>query len=252
MDFPASADADLSLDELLRGRIRVWQPRTGYRVNVDSLLLAYFVGPPPYGRVIDLGAGSGVIGLALASLDPASSVTLAELQPRVAAVAQKNIVENGLSDRVRVVEVDLADLAAARAVLSGNAFDRVVSSPPYFPVAAGPPVPDESEAISRHELRLTVAELTRAARRLLVPSGRAFIVYPADRLPALFSALLAESLQPIRLRPIHPRPNAPANRILVEAQKGAKAGLVFDPPFFLRDESGGYSPEARIALGESS
>ena len=104
-----SGDAALTCDELLRGRIRVWQPRTGYRVNVDSLLLAWFVGAPPYGRVADLGAGVGVIGLALASRDPAAEVTLAELQPAAARLCQRNLVENGVAARGRVVQVDLAD-----------------------------------------------------------------------------------------------------------------------------------------------
>src|SRR5438067_10704245 len=99
-------DEGLTLDELIRGRIRVWQPRVGYRVNVDSLLLAHFVGAPPFGRLCDLGAGVGAIGLALAALDPAARVTLAELQPAIAALARRNARENGLDNRVDVVEVD--------------------------------------------------------------------------------------------------------------------------------------------------
>src|SRR5439155_8673655 len=143
-----AADDELTLDELIRGRIRVWQPRVGYRVNVDSLLLAHFVGAPPFGRVCDLGAGVGVIGLALAALDPRARVTLAELLPESAALARRNVAENGVGDRARVVEVDLADPRASRAALAGASFDRVVASPPYFPPSAGTPVPDDREAIA--------------------------------------------------------------------------------------------------------
>jgi tRNA1(Val) A37 N6-methylase TrmN6 len=193
----------------------------------------------------------GVIGLALAARDPEARVTLAELQPASAALARRNVDENRLGDRVRVVEVDLADEAAARAALAGASFDRVVSSPPYFTLRAGPPVPDEGEAIARHELRLDLAGLSRAARRLLVPAGRAFVVFPSERLVELLAALSAEGLQPVRMRLVHPRPGTPANRVLVEAQKGSRGALVVGPPLYVRDASGGYSDEARRALGEA-
>ena len=241
---------DETLDELIRGRIRVWQPRVGYRVNVDSLLLAHFVGGPPYERVADLGAGVGVVGLALAARDPAARVVLVELQARMAGFARRNVVENAVADRVEVVEVDLADEKATRARLVGASFERVVSCPPYFPRAAGPTVPDESEAIARHELRMTLPELARAARRLLRPGGRADLVFPSERLVALLDALTAEGLQPTRLRPIYPRPSAPANRVLVEAIKGGRGGLALEQPLVVRNEDGSYAPETRVALGE--
>ena len=250
MSGETESDEGLTLDELIRGRIRVWQPRAGYRVNLDSLLLAWFVGAPPYGRVADLGAGVGPIGLALAARDPEARVTLVELQPKMASLARRNVADNGLASRASVVEVDLADEAASRALLRGASFDRVVSSPPYFPVAAGPTVPDESVAIARHELRLTLPALARAARRLLVPGGRVFIVFPSDRLVSLVTALVAEHFAVSRLRPIQPRPEQPANRVLVEAVKGGRAGLLLESPLVVRSDSGGYSDEARRALGE--
>jgi tRNA1Val (adenine37-N6)-methyltransferase len=239
-----------SRDEFLRGRLRLWQPRVGYRVSVDSLLLAHYVGPAPLGRVVDLGAGVGVIGLALALRDPSARVTLAELQPSMAGYARRNVDENGLADRVQVVEVDLA-ARAAKGSLPGASFDRVVSSPPFFAVESGPTVPDESEAIARHEVRLTVTQLAKAARRLLVQAGRAYFVYPSDRLVDLLAALDGEALRPVRLRPIYPRPGAGCNRVLVEAVKGRRGGLVFEEPFLVRNERGEYEPEAAAALGES-
>jgi tRNA1Val (adenine37-N6)-methyltransferase len=250
---PAAAPPDepaLTLDELIRGRIRVWQPRAGYRVNVDSLLLAWFVGEPPYQRVADLGAGVGVVGLALAVRDPAARVTLAELQPASVRLAEKNAAENQVAARTRVVQVDLADERAARALLPGASFERVVSCPPYFTVRAGPPVPEKTEAIARHELRLRLPELVRAARRLLVPGGQAFLVFPSERLVELLGALAGEGLTPTRMRLVHPRPGQPANRVLVQAHKGSRAGLSIEPPLWLRDDGGGYGPEARQALGE--
>jgi tRNA1Val (adenine37-N6)-methyltransferase len=238
-------------DEILRGRLALWQPERGYRFNVDSLLLAHFAAADAdRARVADLCAGVGVIGLALAIRAGAASVTLAELQPAMAELARKNVSENGLADRAQVVEVDLSDEKNARAQLPGASFDLVVSSPPYFSREAGPPVPSESEAIARHELKMSLADLAREARRLLVPNGRAAIVFPSERLVQLLGALDGEGLRPTRLRAIHPRPGAAANRVLVGAVKGSRAGLTVEPPWFVRDENGNYTPESREALGE--
>lgn len=248
----SSGDPCATCDEILRGRLKLWQPRTGYRFSVDSLLLADFALRPLRGRrqVIDLCAGVGVIGLAIARAAPRAQVTLAELQPEMARLARKNASENQLESRVRVVEVDLGDRAAARRALPGASCELVVSSPPFFAAAAGPTVGDAGEALARHEIRMTVADLARESRRLLQPGGRAAVVFPSERLVDLLAALDGEGLRPVRLRAVHPREGAAANRVLVEATKGARAGLAVDPPLFVRGAGGGYSDDAKRALGE--
>jgi tRNA1Val (adenine37-N6)-methyltransferase len=151
---------------------------------------------------------------------------------------------------VRVVEVDLGDRAAARRALPGACADLVVSSPPFFRAAAGPTVGDAAEALARHEIRMTLADLAREARRLLVPGGRAAVVFPSERLVELLAALDGAGLRPVRMRAVHPREGSPANRVLVEAHKGARAGLAVEPPLFVRGAGGAYSADARRALGE--
>jgi tRNA1Val (adenine37-N6)-methyltransferase len=230
----------------------LWQPRDGYRFAVDPLLLVDFVGAR-VGRACDLGCGCGVVALGLAVADAAAQVTAVELQPRLAALARKNAVENRLDARVTVVEVDLADEREARAhpALPGAAFDVVATNPPYRPLGEGDANPEDEQAIARHELRLTLADVAREARRLLAPGGRAALVYPAERLPALLAALAAERLRPTRLRLVHPRPDQPARRVLVEARKGHRGLLRVEPPLFLRDSTGAHSDEARRILNEN-
>jgi tRNA1(Val) A37 N6-methylase TrmN6 len=246
-------------DPILRGRLTLWQPEAGYRFSVDSLLLADFVAPlafasapatvapaaAPLGRVCELCAGCGVIGLALLLRDAAATATLVELQPRLAELARRNADENGLGARV---EVRCGDLSQSG--LPGAAFELAVANPPYQPIGSGPPAPDAEEAIARHELRTTLDAVVRELKRLLVPGGRAALVHPAERLPALLSTLDGHGLRPLRLRLVHPRANEPATRALVEAKKGAKSPLVIEPPLVLLDSDGSYTPDAKRALGE--
>ena len=86
-------------------------------------------------------------------------------------------------------------------------------------------------------------------RRVLAPGGRAAFVYPAARLPLLLAAADGAGLRPLRARFVHPRAEEPANRVLVEAVKGARGPLVVEPPLVLRDAAG-YTREAARILGE--
>jgi len=228
----------------LRGRLTLWQPRAGYRFSIDPLLLVDFV-RPPYGRVVDFCAGCGVVGLGLLSRDDAATATLVELQPRLAELARRNAEDNGMGARATVAHGDL------RAALpdGGAAFDVAVANPPYRTLDEGPASPDEEVAIAQHELRVGAGDVAAAMRRVLVPGGRAALVYPAARVAHLLSALDAAGLRPLRARFVHPRAGEPANRVLVEAVKGARGALVVEPPLVVRDDAG-YTAEAARLLGD--
>ena len=59
-------DADLTRETPAPGVV-VWQPRRGYRYGVEVYALAHFALNEPIATAIDLGCGSGVVGLLLAS-----------------------------------------------------------------------------------------------------------------------------------------------------------------------------------------
>lgn len=202
---------------------------------------------PPFGRLVDFCAGVGVIGLGLLTRDPRATALLVELQERLADLARRNADDNGCGARVVVRQVDLTSPAALDD--AGARYDLAVANPPYRTLDEGPASPDPEAAIAQHELKLTLSALVRTMRRCLRPGGRAALVYPAARLGALLGALEGEGLRPLRARFVHPRANEPANRVLVEAHKGARGPLVVEPPLVLRDAAG-YTPEAARLLGD--
>ena len=71
---PEPADAatpdGLSEDRWLGGRLTLLQPRRGHRVGTDAALLVAAAGDVGQGRIVDVGAGVGAVGLALAKLSP--------------------------------------------------------------------------------------------------------------------------------------------------------------------------------------
>lgn len=82
-------------------------------------------------RVLDLCAGSGCIGLAIASKVKDARVTLGEISPEAIRVAKKNIQDNHLAGRVSVVQLDVRE-APPRFL---GKYDLIVSNPPYVTAA---------------------------------------------------------------------------------------------------------------------
>jgi tRNA1Val (adenine37-N6)-methyltransferase len=224
--------------------LTLWQPRAGYRFSLDPLLLIDFV-RPPYGRVVDFCAGCGVVGLGLLSRDAQATATLVEIQARLAELARRNAAENAMAARATVEHGDLRIALAD----GSAAYDVAIANPPYRTLDEGPASPDVEVAVAQHELHVTVADVAAAMRRALKPGGRAALVYPAARVALLLSALDGAGLRPLRARFVHPRADEPANRVLVEAQKGARGPLVVEPPLVVRDVAG-YTAEAARILGE--
>ena len=82
-------------------------------------------------RILDLCAGTGCIGLAIAHRVKDARVTLGELSPGAIRVAKRNIADQKLSGRVSCMAVDVRK-PAARFL---GTFDMIVSNPPYVTTA---------------------------------------------------------------------------------------------------------------------
>jgi tRNA1Val (adenine37-N6)-methyltransferase len=257
-DSEPDPPGEVTVDAVCRGQITVVQPRRGYRFSIDSLLLADLVtaGPAdsmPGRRVVDLGAGCGVIGLLVARRRPDAQVTLVELQPEMAALAVRGAELSQLQDRVTVLRADLRQLGKGPgrpAQLDGATVDLIVSNPPYEPRGRGTENPQAGRATARHQRHCAIDELMAAARRLLRPQGLLAVVYPAADLPGLLAAAAAEKLGAERLRPVASRAGEAATRVMVVLRKGGRRPLVLEPALVLYEATGAYSTEARRALGE--
>ena len=105
--------ADVTQDAVLGGRLLLKQPRRGHRVGHDAILLAAACPARARDRVVDLGAGVGAAGLALALRVEGTRVTLVEVDAGLAALAAENAQVNGLAARVGSTVLDVA--APARA-----------------------------------------------------------------------------------------------------------------------------------------
>jgi len=237
----------VSEDAVLGGRLILRQPLKGHRVGHDAILLAAACSAHPADRLVDLGSGVGAAGLAVASRIENLAVTLVEIDPKLAALAHQNAARNALSGRVRAVCLDVAARPAtfAAADLAPASAHQVIMNPPFN--AAQNPSPHRGRRLAHIASDDTLARWVRTAARLLRPAGVLTLIWRADGLDAVLAAL-APGFGAITLLPVHPKPQAPAIRLLVRAVKASRAPLALLPGFILADDAGRPTVQAEAVL----
>lgn len=145
-------------------------------------------------RVIDIGTGSGCIGLSLAAERPDATVVATDLSAPALAVARENAARLGVAGRVRFVRGDLLDPFRALAT-----FDLVVSNPPYVRDAEwrdlAPEVRDHdprSALVPPEGVEALYGRLLAGAARVLRPGGAVAMEVGAGQAAAI-SALCARA-----------------------------------------------------------
>ena len=232
---------ELTRDTLFGGRLICAQFRHGYRFSADAVLAAHFCRPGPADRILDLGCGSGIIGLILAFRHPGVLVTGLEVQAELARLAEDNIRANDLVARMSVVPGSLREIET---LLAPESFDLVVSNPPYRRPGSGRVSPADQRARARHEIDASLADVARAAAFSVKNRGRCVFVYPAGRTMTLAAALKSARLEPKRLQPVYGYAGSPeAALVLVEAVKNGGEEMQILPPLYTHAEQNGpFSP----------
>jgi tRNA1(Val) A37 N6-methylase TrmN6 len=238
---------EASEDAVLGGRLVLRQPLRGHRVGHDAILLAAATSAQSGDHAVDLGAGVGGAGLALARRIEGLNVTLVEVDPALTELAAGNAQRNGLSDRVRVVRLDVESSAAdfTAAGLAPGFATCVLMNPPFN--VAQQPSPDHARRLAHAATEGTLEQWLRTAARLLRADGVVTLIWRADGLAAVLAAL-DKYFGAIAALPVHAKPGAAAIRVLVRATKGSRAPLALLPGFLLADADGKPTAAAEAVL----
>jgi tRNA1(Val) A37 N6-methylase TrmN6 len=245
----ADQPLDTSEDAVLGGRLRLRQPLRGHRVGHDAILLAAATGARAGEHAVDLGAGVGGAGLALAVRVPGLNVTLVEIDAALCALAAGNAGRNGLSERVSALTCDAEDIAAlAAAGLRPGSIDRVLMNPPFNDARRQNVSPDARRRLAHVADAGLLARWVATANGLLKPRGTLTLIWRADRLDDVL-AVLSAAFGDVAVLPIYPRAEAPAIRVLVRAVKGGQpAAPVTLSGLVLNDEGGKPTDAAEAVL----
>jgi tRNA1Val (adenine37-N6)-methyltransferase len=249
MNVPVPLFPGERVDDLEVNGLCVIQHEDGYRFTADPVLLAYFCHAGYRDTAVDLGTGSGIIPILLAGKYGAAHVTGVEIQERLCHSAQRSVAMNGLTDQITIIHGDMREAAS---VLGVHKSTLVVCNPPYSHASDGKPNESRELAVCRHEVEIDLPGVVESAARLLRYGGRLCLIYRVERLPALFSILLAAKLQPKRLQLVSGRVGRIPNLALVEARAGGKPGLRLEETLFITDARGNETEQTKAIYGRQS
>lgn len=236
----SEVSADVSEDTLLGGRVRLLQPRRGHRAGTDAVLLAADADIRPGDHVVDLGSGSGAVGLMIAARHPDTRITLIDRDPWLVELASANIDANGLAGRACAIVADAFDSATLRGLAEQG--DHVVTNPPFF--AAGTRASPEPALRAAHVMgEGGLSGWLQAAAGLLKHRRRLTLIHRPDSLGECMDGL-GPQFGSLAILPVHPRAGADAARIIISAMHGGRSRLRIRPPLILHGQDGSFTPEA--------
>ena len=239
------------IDDTGFGNIRVIQNK-GYGYGVDAVLLASFAagetgarGIRSGARIADLGTDCGIVAFILTHKVRGSVLTGIEKREEAALRASEAAVMNGLENRVRIITADVLGIADDDPEYEElkQAYDAVVSNPPYFRKNAAIPSSSEDRYTARHETTADIGDFARAASAMLGTGGSFYLVHRPDRLADIFEALRNAGLEPKEMQMVLPAEGESANIVLIHAIKGAGSELRMLPDIAVHTRSGGYTED---------
>jgi tRNA1Val (adenine37-N6)-methyltransferase len=214
--------------------MRLYQPKEGYCYNSDSIILYGFINSfAPRGKLLDVGAGCGIVGLLVARDNERVELFGVEKQDAFIGYIKKNAEENGIG--YTLFHQDFLQMEETKQ------FDYIVSNPPFYHDGASR---SENEMLrhARYGSSLPMKSFFEKVYRLLTPKGHFVFCYDAKQFVLVAAALEAAKLRATEVRFVHSKTTKKASLVLLHVRKNAKSLVHVLPPLFSFID-GAFSPE---------
>lgn len=229
------------IDDLQLNNLKIIQNKDGFCFGIDAVLLSDFSKEISVNsKVLDLGTGTGILGILLCGKTQLSKIYGIDIQKDVCDMASRSIKLNNLEDRFEIINSNIKDL---KNFFEGDTFDAIVSNPPYKKNNSGLKNESISKLISRHEVEASLEDFINVSAKLLKNNGNFYMVHRPERLSDLFYLLRKYNLEPKKLRLVYSYSNSKPKLILVKATKNAKSFLNIDKPLIIYNQDGSYTSD---------
>ena len=229
------------IDDLEFKGYKIIQNTTGFCFGIDSVLLSDYAKDIKSGaEIIDIGTGTGIIGILLTGKTNNTHITGIEIQSEVADMAKRSIKLNGIEDRFCIKNMNIKDIFKE---MQQNKIDAIVTNPPYMRENTGAKNIEKKKLISRCEVECTLEDIIKISYKLLKSNGEFYMVHRAERIVDILFYLRQYKLEPKKIRFVHSKVFKEPNLVLIKCVKDGGNGLKIDKPLIVYDENGKYTDE---------
>ncbi|MBR4581884.1 MAG: tRNA1(Val) (adenine(37)-N6)-methyltransferase [Lachnospiraceae bacterium] len=228
------------VDSLQRNGYEILQHPGRFCFGMDAVLLSAFASVKPGENLLDLCTGTGVLPILLEAKTKGSHFTGLEIQEESADMANRSVMLNHLEDKIDIV---CGDLREAEAYFAAASFDVITCNPPYMIAGDGLVNPEDTLALSRHEVGCTLDDVLAATKKCLKAGGRFYMVHRPFRLAEILKKMSDIGLEPKAMRMVYPYVDREPNMVLIEGRRGVKSGMKIAPPLIIMQSDGTYTDE---------
>ncbi|MBR1796883.1 MAG: methyltransferase [Clostridiales bacterium] len=239
-------ESRLTLEDLGRRGLKLYQLRDGFRFGTDTVLLSWFTSSflkegRAY-RLLELGANCGAASLLAFGRRPDVHIDALEIDEEACEVLLKNIELNGIEESIKAYN---GDVRALPDNIRRQQYDLVLMNPPFFRIGTGP-MSDETrqgKLKGRFEKNGSLEDFISAgASRLIPSSGLMTVVMAASRADEVLLLMDRYGVKPGYIMSVHPFVDSKAEVVLICGRKTATdPKLEILPPLILNEMEDGKS-----------
>ncbi len=240
-------------DTLFDGDLICYQHTAGYRFSIDAVLVAHFAEVRKGDRVLDLGAGCGVIMLILLYRwqEWLKEIVGIEVQESLADLAARNLEANGFEGMGRILKGDIKNILD---LVAAESFDAIVCNPPFYQSGSGRQSGNTEAKLARHQCLATLDDFLQASAAAIRNRGSVYCIYPAEQVAQFFGLANRYRLEVKKLQFVYgyPQDEGDARLVLIHCLKNGGPGTKVLPPFFVyREKNGAFSPQMQKLYGKN-
>ena len=236
---------------LLRGKVKLLQPKVGFHASTDSVFLAAAVPVKDRFKILDMGCGVGSVGLCVLARNKTILLTGIDIQPELIDLAHQNAALNGVADQTRFFHGDIQSEKS----IEDNMFNVVVMNPPYLEDGTHTSSPEKIKATSHGEgvSGASLADWVKYAHRKLKQGGHLTMIHRADRLDDVIVELEKKRwFGSLVIYPLWSHAGEDAKRVIIQARKERYAPVVLKAGMVIHQKDGQYTAAAQAVLSDAA
>jgi len=218
----------------------VFHDRCAMKVGTDGVILGSWAIIKDTDKVLDVGAGSGLIALMLGQRNNNAKIDCIEIDKDAAEQSNENINASLFSNISPCENISLQDFAAKNT----SQYDLIISNPPFF--LRSLKSPDKQRSTARHSDSLPIEDFITLSAGLLNEKGRLNFIYPVSEREYLLSLIKANGLFVTRITNVRPTPGSEIKRLLLEVSK--EPGILEETDIIIENSRHSYSLQFTVLL----